>query len=342
VVLDNPGGETLSFSNAQVEGAIRLQGARSTGLLSINRASVGGRVQLTGAELVCERRWEKNVDGRALEIISSRIGGGLYLNWAKVEPSVDFFSSTTMILADDPDTWPDRSDLSGFVYERLDAPEHDGGDPWRVDARLEILRSQEPFDLAPYEVAARVYSDHGRFADADRIRVAGRQRASRDAYATAMAGRSPASRAWAVVALVGDWLYRQSVAYGYKPGRALGLIAVLTLLVGVTLAGPLSAAEEVMRATGASDVVYSPSGPLTGSDRSDETCGGDVRCFQPAIYAVETVVPLIDLGQRGTWHVDSTARFGPLYELWLTFATVAGWTLSSVFVLSFSRLGRTT
>ena len=59
------------------------------------------------------------------------------------------------------------------------------------------------------------------------------------------------------------------------------------------------------------------------------------------IYAIETVVPLIDLGQRNTWYVDSNARHGALYDTWLTLATIAGWILSIVLVLSFSRLGRT-
>lgn len=156
-----------------------------------------------------------------------------------------------------------------------------------------------------------------------------------------------------MVRLVGDWFYRHSVGYGFKPGRALALIAVLIVIVGLTLAGPWSARDEVMRATGASDVVYSPAGPIAGRvggaaseqvgdlGTVDQRCGGDVRCFQPGIYAIETVVPLIELGQRQTWRVDATARFGSLYDIWLTFATIAGWTLSTVFVLSFSRLGRT-
>ncbi|MEL6984046.1 MAG: hypothetical protein AAFO29_16600, partial [Actinomycetota bacterium] len=345
-VLDNPAGDTLSFSSAQIKGAIKLGGLVSTGLLTINRATVGGRLQLSDATLVCRDRWAKNVNGNAVEIISSDITGGLYLDWAEVSPSIDLFSSTTTIVADQVDTWPERSDLSGLVYERFDAPDPAGGDPWNVEDRLGILRSQDPFDLAPYEVAARVYADHGRFADADRLRIVGRQRAARGAYRTARSGRSPLARVGAVVRLVGDWFYRLSVGYGFKPGRALGLIAGLIVIVGLSLAGPWSARDEVMRATGASDVVYSPAGPLggpTGDDglAVDQRCGGDVRCFQPAIYAIETVVPLIELGQRQAWRVDSTARFGPLYDIWLTFATIAGWTLSTVFVLSFSRLGRT-
>ena len=58
------------------------------------------------------------------------------------------------------------------------------------------------------------------------------------------------------------------------------------------------------------------------------------------IYAIETVVPLVDLGQRNTWYVLSSASHGSLYDAWLAFATLAGWALSTVFLLSFSRLGR--
>ena len=32
----------------------------------------------------------------------------------------------------------------------------------------------------------------------------------------------------------------------------------------------------------------------------------------------------------------------PIYDVWLTFATLAGWALSTVFLLSFSRIGRST
>ncbi len=340
-VLHNPGGETLSLSNARIKGAIKLEELSSTGLLAINRATAGGRLELTRAKLVCRSRWDKNVNGHAVEIISSDIGGGLYLDWAEVDPSIDLFSTTTSIVADDVTTWPNRSDLSGLVYERFDAPDPAGGDPWRVQDRLEILRSQHPFDLAPYEAAAKVYGDHGRFADADRLRIVGRHEAARDAYRTARSSSSVLRRARAPVVMAGNWLSRYVVGYGFKPARVLGLIVALIAAVGLSLAGPWSAGDEVMRATGGSGVIYTPAGPLGDAAGIGPSCGGDVRCFQPAVYAIETVAPLIDLGQRGTWRVDSSTRFGGLYELWLTFATIAGWTLTTVFLLSFSRLGRT-
>jgi hypothetical protein len=65
-----------------------------------------------------------------------------------------------------------------------------------------------------------------------------------------------------------------------------------------------------------------------------------VRCFNPVVYAVDTVVPLVALGQRGTWYPAPDDRLGRLVEWWLDAATLLGWLLSSILVLSFARLSR--
>jgi hypothetical protein len=71
-------------------------------------------------------------------------------------------------------------------------------------------------------------------------------------------------------------------------------------------------------------------------------CGnGEVRCFSPVFYALDTVLPLISLDQRSTWYPDPRTRYGLLMEWWLNTATVLGWLLSSIFALSFARLART-
>ena len=67
-----------------------------------------------------------------------------------------------------------------------------------------------------------------------------------------------------------------------------------------------------------------------------------MRCFNPVLYAVDTVVPLIALDQRATWYPDRFVAGGRVVEWWLNLATVAGWLLSSVFLLSFARLARNT
>ena len=67
-----------------------------------------------------------------------------------------------------------------------------------------------------------------------------------------------------------------------------------------------------------------------------------MRCFSPVLYAIDTVVPLISLDQRTTWYPDPQARGGLFLVWWLNLATLLGWLLSSIFVLSLARLSRST
>ena len=58
------------------------------------------------------------------------------------------------------------------------------------------------------------------------------------------------------------------------------------------------------------------------------------------LYAIDTVVPLISLDQRTTWFPDPYVGGGQLMLWWLNLATLLGWLLSSIFVLSLARLSR--
>jgi hypothetical protein len=97
--------------------------------------------------------------------------------------------------------------------------------------------------------------------------------------------------------------------------------------------------------------VYTTSGPLansasqgatghSGSPQADSCGDGEVRCFSPVLYAVDTVVPLISLDQRSTWYPDTNVPDGELVMWWLSLATLLGWLLSSIFVVSLARLSR--
>ena len=58
------------------------------------------------------------------------------------------------------------------------------------------------------------------------------------------------------------------------------------------------------------------------------------------LYAIDTVIPLVALDQRTTWYPDVHAPDGTFMQWWLNAATVLGWLLSSIFVLSLARLSR--
>jgi hypothetical protein len=64
-----------------------------------------------------------------------------------------------------------------------------------------------------------------------------------------------------------------------------------------------------------------------------------VRCFDAFFPAVGILVPIIDLRQRDTWY-PSPDRGGAALEWWLNVGTILGWIASTIFALSFTRLGR--
>ena len=139
-------------------------------------------------------------------------------------------------------------------------------------------------------------------------------------------------------ATIGDW----TVGYGFRPGRVLWLLTLLLLLVTATLLIP--GVQQTMRASDQT-VVFTTTGPLNADHPTagPDPCGaGQIRCFNPLLYAVDTVVPLIALDQRATWYPDRFVAGGQVVEWWLNLATLAGWLLSSIFLLSIARLTRNT
>jgi hypothetical protein len=148
-----------------------------------------------------------------------------------------------------------------------------------------------------------------------------------------------------------DTIYA-AIGYGYRPTRVLWALAILLILVVASL--ELPAVQGTLRATNGSGDVYGVSGlvitpqsaalaPVTrpAGPAEPDACGdGEVRCFSPVLYAIDTVVPLISLNQRSSWYPDTRVRYGELVLWWLNLATLLGWLLSSIFVLSLTRLSR--
>lgn len=333
--LDNPGGYSLSLHQATVKGSVQLiDGFTSTGLLVLSRATIEGRLQCTGGSFSCPRPADRNENGRAIAAISATVRGGMDLGWSLVWPSADFTNATTTFLADDPGTWPPRIIVAGFTYDRFERPQ--GAPPslvWDQAARCAWLSRQDSYDSGPYEQAARVFRAHGYSREAEEILMAQR----RAARHVGQSGRGALLRA-------ADMVYGISIGYGYRPWRVLWALAALLVLVGVSLALPAS--QATLRATDGNGDVYTTAGLLrtstgaAGPAHADPCGDGDVRCFSPALYAVDTVIPLISLDQRATWYPDPHVRGGTLLLWWLNLATLLGWLLSSIFALSFARLAR--
>jgi hypothetical protein len=63
---------------------------------------------------------------------------------------------------------------------------------------------------------------------------------------------------------------------------------------------------------------------------------GQVRCFNPVFYVIDTVIPLVSLDQRDTWYPDTSTH--AVMQWWLDIATILARLLSSIFVLALAVL----
>jgi hypothetical protein len=340
--LHNPGGYSIGLSQAVVKGSVRLiNGFTSSGLVALNRATIEGRLQFAGGSFACPAPVPGNEHGHAIEVMSATVRGGIDLGWKTISPSVNFTDTATTFLADDPATWPERFTIAGLTYDRFENPQ--GAPPkriWDQAARCAWLSRQTDFDSGAYEQAARVFRQHGYASEAEQILIAQRKHARQVTRSTA---RWPRRAIGTIYAAIG---------YGYRPSRVLWLLAVLLVLVTASLEIPAS--QATLRATNGNGYVYATSGLLTtspgpvtsrsaarsSSPRSDACGNGEVRCFSPVLYAIDTVVPMISLDQRSTWYPDPHVRGGELMLWWLNLATLLGWLLSSIFALSLARLSR--
>jgi hypothetical protein len=335
--LNNPGDYSISLKEATVKGSVQLTyGFTSTGLVVLSRSIIEGILQFNGGTFTCpEPVPRRNQYGHAIEAISATAHGGIDLGWTKVWPTVDFTDVTTTFLADDPATWPPHFTISGLSYERFGRPE--GGrlrGIWDEQERVAWLARQTDFDSSPYEQAARVFRQHGHVSEAEEILMAQRQRAGQVDHPNAL---SPRRLLDIVYALIG---------YGYRPTRVLWALAILVLAVFITM--ELPGTQATLRATNGNGTVYGINGQVvtpgnlaSSPNEHADVCGdGEVRCFSPVLYTIDTVVPLISLDQRATWYPDPHVPGGELVLLWLNIATLLGWLLSSIFVLSLARLSR--
>lgn len=340
--LNNPDGNTLDLVQAAVKGSVRLaDGFVSRGRVTLNRALIEGRLLCTDGtfdDSVFDRRTGtlRSRKGSAISAISATVNGGMDLGWRLAGPSIDFTNARTSYLADDPARWPGEFTISGFRYERLGYPQGLSGlRVWDHAARREWLGRQAAYDAGPYEHAARVFRQHGYARGAQEILIAQR----RHARSTITGWSAPARRLF-------DIGYSLTVGYGYRPARVLWGIVLLIALVTVSLQIP--AARATMRATDQAGNLYTTAGPVAASGAApaasrpgrDACSNGQVRCFNPVLYAVDTVIPLVALEERATWYPDTATRAGVALQWWLNAATVLGWLLSSIFVLALANLAR--
>lgn len=306
----NPGGRAIWARRLEArQGLVLTKGARVEGTLNVEVASIGGYLDCVGATFGGAGDEEFSGQSRRTAIAASglRLDGDLRLGelGRVVGDVVDLSGATVQRLSDRESTWPEGIviDVDGFKYEYL---QRWGGDP--VSERLRWLERQSGFVPSGYDQLARYFEAHGETKAAVEVRIE-RERRRTSAVPFGFLG--------------GLWrrVWGGLVGYGYKPWRAVVILALVIAGMGVLFA--------VGASKGRFEPVRDPKHAVSAT-----TCTESYPCFSPLMYSADVALPVIDFGQQEYWSPDGRSVFATL--VWIEI--VGGWILTGALVAAVSRL----
>jgi hypothetical protein len=322
-------GDVLLDEEFSANGTILLQSAR-----------VGGSVWLRPAALADQNKEALNATGMQVS--------GLFV-WEPGTPVLGQVKLAGAVVGQLEDKWNDERPngfwpinkqlhLDGFTYGRFS-----GNQRVTVEKRLAWIRSQyssepvvvfwrnpiawwenrhQPDDEAgfvsqPYEQLAAVYRQTGEDSYARKVAIARRVDLRR------YGNLNPYRKAI-------NWLLDQTIKYGYQSWRAgLGLAVVFAIFWALS---GLAQHHNLMEPVGNTEnLKHVPSATK---------CTSDFPCFYPAGYAVDTVVPLINVHQAANWGPDGSGPGGTAFVVSTWIATGLGWALTTLLVAGYTGLVR--
>ena len=320
----NGGGNALVADNMKTGRDVVIDTRlTAAGTISLNSAHVGGAMMLApealaGAQKVALTAVGANIKGKLQWAPERQISGRVNLEAANVGELEDDWTGKR---AQANGYWPTdgRLHLDGFTYDRF------GGDQQAtVERRLDWIRSQYTrsgthwtgFATQPYQQLADVYRRAGKDAEARKVAIAKRVDLRR--YGNLHPYRK-----------VGNWLLDKTIRYGYESWRAGAGLAVLYSAVWllVTIA---QHTHGIM-----------PVGNIKGLDPvpSATTCTSNYPCFAPAGYAVDVVIPIINVHQDQYWGPNGHAwGYAWVTSIWMV--SVLGWALATLLVAGLTGLTR--
>lgn len=312
---------------AAVAGTATSRGYRfeADGPVRLRGASAGGSLTCTGGSFSSDA-----ATGPALDVASVSVGDTLSLLSLGVNGEVDLSSARCARLADDSSYWTadggdaNTLDLDGCVYTVLARPDKDK--TWTSTKKwLDAMPTYRP---QPYLQLAAVMQAGGEERYARKLNIERHKQRLSAATTDPPAG---AARVFSWAARQFDRLLGVTIGFGYAPWRAL-LWALALVAVGWAIYAPASASD-LMRPS------HTPGQRGAPSAKSSH-CTPSYPCLHPLIYSVDTVLPIIRLGERDNWFVDTRTTKGELVAIYSWLATLLGWVLATFVVASFSNAVR--
>lgn len=309
--LENPEGVALAADGLECKGGVFLTaGFSAKGEVRLLGATIDGNLECTAGTFDNPQGEALFADGLeckgsvflrdgfsakgVVRLLGATISGNLECAGSIFDGSLRLSGARVATLLDDRKSWPARDCLhiDGFHYDRIEPPD--------VKTRLDWLGRMPatPFAPQPYTQLATVLRSSGAERAASVILMA-REKARVEN------GPDP----W----WLKGWMrfLGVTIGYGYRPGRALGILVVLWLLGW----GVFSYADAQCQIVATSDTQ-----PLT---------------FYPLLYSLDVLVPVVNLQVEEDW----TVREGWVW-LFMRGQIALGWVFSTLAVLGFSGLVR--
>lgn len=361
--LDGDGGHTLDLNRAVIHGNLVFgKDFRSVGMIQMHGLHIEGALDCDGASFLAH-----GDSPIALHANGMRVGSGFF--WKRIKDlrgEINLNAVRAYSLNDDISSWTGFSNtatfaLNGFSYDRIGS-----GSPTDARTRIEWLTLPRPTRHAdlfwphPWDHLVKVLRNMGHIEDARLIAIAKQQRLRR---LRLIGSRIPnqkyrglrlwMDKIWAAfsnhLARILHRAYGLFAGYGYRPFRTvMWLVGVCTALSLVYYAG---------RDQG----LFGPTSPIIHANQLFENCGGSgeagkqfwTECehmpveytrFQPFLYSMDVILPLVNLQQEDDWapivHTSSGENliFGRILRGLMLLEILFGWTISLLFVAA---LGKT-
>jgi hypothetical protein len=335
--------------------SFRMDSGRFADKVSLDRACIDGgavfdKASIAGDLGIDQTRLASNLNSivPALSLSFAKIGGRLVWRPKSVSGAVSLRHAELGILDDEKGSWSGcLLDLRGFTYSDLGAR----AASWSHKERLDWLKTAESkAESQPYDQIIKTLRESGRESDAREIAIEKQKLLRAFAWSNEP---TPDSR-WPRLSagwnsLLGyasaswSWFLRNTVGYGYKPWRAFGL-ALILVAVGTFVFYVADRNQAMMptsnwaRPQPGSEVANHETRGARASYPSRVYVENGYPQFIAPVYALDALLPIINLRQRDFWLPNPINRIGKVALGYLWLETLAGWALAAALV---ARLVRT-
>lgn len=337
------GGRALSADRMTVAGGVFLRGGfAATGEVRLLGTQIGGDLSCSGGSFT-------NSMGRALNADGMGVAGSVFLRGATILGAVDLATAKIGTLADDAAFWQAGGHmLDGLRYDRIVGPTDAKmridwlGDKQRASHRTTDFRPQ------PWEQLITVLRAMGHPGEAAEVAIA-KQKQLRVARWT---------HKWALRNYINGglhWLYGVLAGYGHRPLRIVYWMAAVFAIFSLAFYA------------GRNGGYFGPTSPLIHASPAFEMCGTpgetdakgqakpfwtspacptppEYTTFQPFLYSLDLILPLVDLHQESDWAplvvnpAGKTLWLGRILRWMMWFEILFGWVASLTLVAVLGRL----